>query len=323
MLGASPEAEERPFYSNDLKLTAADISLASPENFNVEADNAISYRAVVRRVLPNGQTLESAPSSPVFAFNNLIRSGTWTNSATGSSTDNRVVIFVVYDVSNTAQFTVGQKFSGVIKNAVSIGVTSGVIDQAIDEPNLNGRHIFEVSNTSVSLFKETVEFFVDLPLLLTSDTGSTDRLGYLDFAFDRYSDLEVHFPEQVVAGDFIDLYYSRTEVDISDNPLAIPDGDYYLAREIEVQSADLTLNSISVDFSDGIFQKGLPLYTNPSDGDLSRQPNTPPPGASCIESWQGHMFYGNTYQPHRLELTHIGGNMTANRNFSIQFTDAG
>lgn len=336
----------KPFYANDLLLTVAQNNATPVENYDVEADTAISYKAVLRRVLDNGQTIESEPSAPVFAYNNVIKQVYWgTDNAnslaiTPAPKANDIFLFFWYKIGApssgaTNPFSNGDVFTGTIVDCVSNQYDSGTVIETIDSPEINGRYNFEVvypgavptgvvtlpgdGDYAVSYFKVTL---AEPPNVneLQSSPFSLNSSGTLSFALDRFSSLDIRVPDSAKDGDYIDLYYSKTEIPLSSNPLAIPDGDYYLAKEIKLSGSGPY--TVTTDFSDGIFQKGPALYTNPSDGDRSRQPNIPPPGANCIESWKGHMFYGNTYRRHRIDLTHIGGNLSANRTLSLQFTDS-
>jgi len=323
----------KTFYQNDMLLTAADSTVT----YDCEADSAISYRAVLRRVLPNGQTIESPPSPPVFAFNPLIPSVYWgtdnANSVGFAVPFNKNQVFINFAYRSTLHFfTLGQVFTGVIRDVISFKVVSSAIVETVPSPELEGRCTFEVVARSIVVFSgisyELVSFKVTLPTNPTVDISPTspyvgESFGSCSFQLDRYTSILFKVPSVAVAGDFIDLYYSKSEIPLSSNPLAVPDGDYYLAKEIEITGSGSPGWSFNSNSSTGIFQKGLPLYTNPSDGDLSRLPNVIPPGANCIELWKGHVFLGNTYQRHEIELTHIGGALTTNRTLSIQFTDSG
>lgn len=326
------------FYSNDFVLTVARKNATPPVSSDCLADTAISFKAVLRRVLPNGQVIESPPSSPVFAYNANMPRARWDTNIAGGLLPNEIRVFLYYENSTASRFTINATYTGVIANATSeiYDAASGDLIEVVDSPELNGRYEFLCTGAGLGTISgvsyDQVAFKIVLPTppatkkeIDTSVAGivsypSNESIGYLDFSLDRYSSVQITCPADALATDTIDLYYSRTEIPLSSNPLAVPDGDYYLAKEITGVTAGGT---VLANFAAGIFQKGPPLYTNPSDGDRSRLPNNAPPGANCIESWKGFMFYGNTYQNHTLELTHIGGNLTANGTFSIQFTDAG
>jgi hypothetical protein len=334
------DKQEFVFYNNDLLLTAAQNNAATPQNYDVAADTAISYKAVLRRTLANGQTIESPPSPPVFAFNPVIDDIQWgTDNANGSGLNlqpNEVLLVFAYRLAaagaGTQRFSVGQIFTGTLKNMVSYQFDTGTAVNTKDSPNLNGRTTFRVGQSGkipLSGFDyEYVGFIATLPVNPDVDQNFSspyagESAGKCSFQLDRYSTLEITVPSSAQSGDYIDLYYSRSELELNENPLAVPDGDYYLAKEFKITGSGTPGWLINTNLATGIFQKGLPLYTNPSDGDFSKLPNLVPPGANCIEQWKGHLFFGNTYRRHQLELTHIGGQLTTNRTFSIQFTDSG
>ena len=338
---------KKSFYNNDLVLNLAKKSASPPQNFDVEADSAVSYKTVLRRVLPNGQTIESEPSQPVFAYNPVMDNIFWETDNANlygyNLENNEIIVWFYYLLSSGSsppllptRFTAGEIYSGTIKNFNCERQDSGTTVEIIAQPDLEGRYDFTVLSATtfsrttggITYIYDFVRFKVVLPNSPRIDENANapyadESKGFLSFQLDRYSNIDIKVPSSAKTGDFIDLYYSKTEVPLSSNPLAIPDGDYYLAKEIEITGGGSPGWTISTNFSDGIFQKGLPLYTNPSDGDRTRQPNLIPPGANCIENWKGYTFYGNTYRRHQLDLTHIGGNLSTNRTFSIQFTDSG
>lgn len=349
---AGTVSTQLPFYTNDLKLELAFKNASPIENADCQADTAISYRAVLRRELSNGQTLESAPSAPVFAYNPLFTDLIWQTDNAGTVfganlSKNQILINISFRTASTSipSLSAGDTFTGVIRNAVSIVQnTSGSVIDRVNSPEIDGQHTFEVVATPSTSpvtpvvgqfppasgnYYESVWVKVTLDIAPKTDFSDPsgaplgESLGTLDLSLDRFSSLEIEVPSSAETGDYVDLYYSRTEIPLSESPLAVPNGDYYLAKEIEITGAGSPGWTLTTDFSDGIFQKGIPLYTNPSDGDLSRQPNQSPPGANALESWKGHLFYGNTYRRHEVILTHIGGNLLTNRTLSLQFTDSG
>jgi len=245
------------------------------KNADCLADSAVSYRSVLRRVLPNGQTIESEPSSPVFAYNPTVIGFWTTDNATYDA--NQIIVAFPHVGATSSAFTVNQEFTGSIVQAQSwvLGASVGDIKEVVDSPEINGRFTFKVISSTFTSPYEFTEFLVTLDQTPKTDkrTGGTfqgDSVGILQFALDRFSDIEIKVPDSAQAGDFIDIYYSKTETPLSASPIAVPDGDYYLAKEIELTGA--APYSVTTDFSDGIFQKGPPLYTNPSDGDRSKLP---------------------------------------------------
>lgn len=246
------------------------------------ADKAISYRAVLKRNYASS-VVESTPSPPVFGFNGY-KSLTWSSSGGTTITVNAAEHNLSPNIVSTGK--IANMFSGTTQYTQGEGVRS-----------------FTVAT------RDTLTF--------TADSAVAAGSGTLLIALDRYSLFEVILPPDAQAGDIIDLYFSTSEVDLSSNPLAVPNGDYYLAKSIVLTSTDITNRKITPDLSGGVFQKGIPLYTNPSDGDRTRQPNSLPPGANCIESWKGSLFFGGCYRRDGVDLVHVGTELTANGNLTL------
>lgn len=255
------------------------------------ADRAISYKAVLRRSkYPQGD-IESAPSEPLYGFNTM---ATMNWSSSGGTT-----ITVAHPLAAFASFAE----HNYAKNITSTGKIASMVSGSTSYPQGNGVRLFSLATASSMTFQASSSV----------PAGS----GTLLMQVDRFSLFEVILPRDAIAGDYIDLYFSQSEVDLSSNPLAVPNGDYYLAKSIALTSADITNKIITPDLSSGVFQKGAPLYTNPSDGDKSRQPNSLPPGANCIETWQGCMFYAGCYQRDEVRTTHVGTLITADGTVSL------
>lgn len=239
------------------------------------ADRGISYRAVLRRQFANGRFIESAPSPPVFAYNTMygtVASGakaTWSSPASGTT------------ITITAE-------DHLLRGGAIPGKVIGAVSGSVTYPQLEGRRVFNATSSSQLTFE--------------ADTALGSLTGTLYFQVDRASVMECILPPSAIAGDIIDLYFSETQVDLSESPTSVPDSDYYLAREITLTASDITRGFVFIDTSTSLFQKGIPLYTNPSDGDLSRKPNQLPPGANILESWKGVTFYAGIYQRHAVDL---------------------
>jgi hypothetical protein len=274
---------------NDFPLTAVNTSGANPEFSDAPADRVVSYRTVLRKEMPDGTFIESRPSAPIFAYNTMSRRACAT-------------VGTVVTITQTAH---GMTGTGVLKlkNATD---ASGVLF-----PLLDGIYTFTVASVNTYTIN------------ISSVIGTVPAAFNALVAQDRYSIFRCYFSANAAIGDFIDVYASTSDLDLSDaSNLGLADSDYYFLREIKLTSIP-SPRFIDIDMVRTYAQKGFALYSNPSDGDLSRQPNTLPPGASTIEEWKGSLFYGNTYSRHSIRLTQIGGEFFNTSNIQLKFLDTG
>lgn len=292
--------------NNDFPLLPVESNVNGSQFGDCPPDRAISYRAVLRRQFNNGRFIESEPSPPLFAYNTMA-DGTWTSN--GTTTITVTTKFVqdhhIYTPFVTIDSGPGWTILGTVPIELKI---ADAFSGSTRYTSMEGSKFLSEATTNT---KFTFEASASVPA----------ASGTLKWQIRRYSVLEVLLPPTAAAGDYIDLYFSESQVDLYENPQAVPDSDYYLAREIQLLGQDITNKRVLVDMSQGVFQKGIPLYTNPSDGDLSRKPNLLPPTANVIEQWKGSMFYGATAQRESIELIHTGGKQTSIPNFSLRYTD--
>lgn len=281
-------ADTRQFGVNDMNLVPVNgyyTPISGATTFvpgDCPADKAISYKAVLRRTTTSG-ILESAPSSPVYGFNGL-RSMGYTSTGTTTVTIN----YTEHNLSTHVSVP------GKILNIIS---------------GTNRYTQGEGTRTLTATTKDALTF--------VADQNVPAGTGTLLMQVNRFSIFEIVLPRDAVTGDVIDLYFSESEIDLSDNPTAVPNGDYYLAKSITLTAGDIAAKKITPDLTGGVFQKGIPLYTNPSDGDRTRQPNNLPPGANSLAVWKGCLFFGGCYQRNQVSLIHIGTELTADGTITV------
>jgi len=278
------------FGINDFLLIPANKTSSGSGQYqvgDVPADKAVSFRGVMRRTFSNGSVIESRPSAPIFAFNTMV-SRTWTHAA---GTVTITITGHCLPVGNIYSGKVSQAFAGSTNETGAEGTTL----------------TFTVATANTITY--------------TAPGTVSGASGTCLHQFDRYSLVNAYLSAGREAGDSLDIYFSESELTLSDNPLAVPDSEYFLAREIPITISTGAL--VNFNLSNGIFQKGVPLYTNPATGSGNREPNELPPGANCIEIWKGCMFYANTFRRESVTLTHIGGELTTTQTISLQFTDSG
>jgi hypothetical protein len=274
---------------NDFALIATNTSAATAEIADCKADTAISYVVVLRKTLPDGSFLESSPSPAIYGYNTMTARAISVSAST---------------------MTITQTSHGFAAASKGILKANRLYGGSTLFPLVEGEYTWTYATADT--------YTIVIP---PNQAGSLPVTGTMFCAQDRFSFFRCNFSLDVAVDDFIDVYSSSSEISLSENPLATPDGDYYLAREVKVTT--LTSKYIDIDMKGTIFQKGVPLYTNPSDGDLSRQPNTIPPGAGSIEIWKGCMFYANTFRRHTINVTQVGGLISGSTDITLKYTDTG
>jgi hypothetical protein len=109
--------------------------------------------------------------------------------------------------------------------------------------------------------------------------------------------LSITLPDQVAAGDFLELY--RTEQSASDDD--DPGDRHLLVKRQEITSSDVSTGIIT--FVDSLDEEllGIQLESNPTANGPSQTPDRPP-WARYVQLWQGHLWYAHTRQAHNLKL---------------------
>lgn len=128
-------------------------------------------------------------------------------------------------------------------------------------------------------------------------TGSPATSGTADHARTEDVSLVSTVPDEMVAGDFYEIYRTQMSADDTTDPGAV----YLKVNRVELASADITAGTVTFtdDFAEAFL--GVQLYTNPTFGSIDRT-NYRPPFALDIAQYRGYFFYANTRQPHRLQL---------------------
>lgn len=111
-------------------------------------------------------------------------------------------------------------------------------------------------------------------------------------------DLVSTIPDEIVAGDFYEIYRSLATAAASTDP---GDDVKLVNQRIEVTAADITAGTISFsDIYDEVFL-GEDLYTNTTKEGLEAG-NERPPLALSVAWWKNVMWYGNTQREQRKRL---------------------
>lgn len=113
-------------------------------------------------------------------------------------------------------------------------------------------------------------------------------------------DVSLNFtiPSDVIAGYFYQIYRSEQSLSATDTP----SDELQLVLEKPVNGAEITAGTVTVTDSTTDAQKGAFIYTAPSqDGILLS--NDRPPLAIDLTKFRQHVFYANTTQPFRLNLS--------------------
>ena len=125
-----------------------------------------------------------------------------------------------------------------------------------------------------------------------------DASGTMNFGRDLDVQLEFTIPDDIVEGDFYDVYRSEITPRATDEPsVSLKRVTRVAVTQSNVDAGVVTvLDDVSSDF------RGPRLYTNAEIEGIGQQ-NSRPPFARDIEPFRGHLFYFNTKKPHVLEIT--------------------
>ncbi|MBN1609237.1 MAG: hypothetical protein JW940_21585 [Polyangiaceae bacterium] len=140
-----------------------------------------------------------------------------------------------------------------------------------DDTNLAGTFVITVTDTDEFTY--------------TGNGTPTPASGDLDCGKAYNVAIESPIPDDVVAGDFYEVY--RT--DLSGDDSTYPVETYYRVEQVEVTSTDITAGYVS--FTDDIAAgfMGDELYTNATAG-ANPRPNDRPPFARDIALFEGHLL---------------------------------
>ena len=125
-----------------------------------------------------------------------------------------------------------------------------------------------------------------------------DASGTMNFGRDLDVQLEFTIPDDIVEGDFYDVYRSEITSRATDEPSdSLKRATRVAVTQSNVDAGVITvLDDVPSDF------RGPRLYTNAEIEGIGQQ-NSRPPFACDIEAFRGHLFYFNTKRPHVLEIT--------------------
>lgn len=141
-------------------------------------------------------------------------------------------------------------------------------------------------------------------------TLATSLNGAVSEGESANAELTFTIPSGVDTNYFYQIY--RTQIiSVTDGLLLSdidPGDEMRLVYEESVTSADISLGSITVvdDTPETFRNNGQDLYTNPISQEGILQANDVPPIAKDIELFGSSMFYGNTKNRHRLQISLLG-----------------
>lgn len=128
-----------------------------------------------------------------------------------------------------------------------------------------------------------------------ADTGAAS--GTQDVRRDENVQIITTIPDEIAAGDFLEVYRTEMSADINTDP----GGRYLKVTRIELAAGDITAGTytFSDDFPEAFL--GEELYDNQT-AEGSDQSNYRAPYGTDVVYWNGHLWTCNTRQPHRLRL---------------------
>lgn len=128
-----------------------------------------------------------------------------------------------------------------------------------------------------------------------ADTGATS--GTADIRRDEDVSIVTTIPDDIAAGDFLEIYRTQMSANISTDP----GGRYLKVNRVELSAGDISTGTYTFtdDFPEAFL--GEDLYDNPGLQGQS-QTNYRAPFCTDVTLWKGHLWGCNTRQPHRLQL---------------------
>lgn len=213
------------------------------------SNSQTGYRAIFGRENANGRILRGTPSEQVRAISERL-----------SATYAEVALLVTVTTASNHGYAIGD--SVYVENASDTALNG--FQTVVGTPAAN-QWTFNVAAPAAPA------------------NGTLDCGRYLN------ASIEFPIPDDVVAGDFYEIY--RTEPSASDSTL--PGEEHYLVKQVVITAADIAagvityVDSIPVSLTDF----GVPLYTNPTLG-ASSLPNDRPPYCVDLTEFKGHLHYG-------------------------------
>jgi len=127
--------------------------------------------------------------------------------------------------------------------------------------------------------------------------AATSASGTQDVRRDENITIVTTIPDDVAAGDFLEVYRTEMSADINSDP----GGRFLKVNRITLAAGDITTGTYS--FADAFDEAflGEDLYDNP-EAEGSEQSNYRSPHMLDVTFWKGHLFGINTRQPHRKQI---------------------
>lgn len=200
---------------------------------------------------------------------------------------------IVDDDSSLAAFTANEIASNI--SGLDVSVSSGVVTIT---QSVTG----DITNISDGYSSANVDISSRL-------SGDVDTDGETVTG----QDVNVQVTGIVPSGATTDYFYQiyRTAPITATTGLTLndidPGDEMNLVYEAGLTTAEISANQFVVtDTTPESFRNsGLPLYTNEASGEGILQANETPPIALDMELFKNYMFYGNTKQRHKMELTMV------------------
>lgn len=117
-------------------------------------------------------------------------------------------------------------------------------------------------------------------------------------------DLEFSIPQEVVAGDFYQLYRAKAVTN------ATPSADYYLVLEAKPSSGQMAARKVTLtDVLPETLNRGVPIYTSRAREGIA-EANEQPPFAEDIATFKGMTFYANIRRKQQLFVSLLSEELT-------------
>lgn len=130
-------------------------------------------------------------------------------------------------------------------------------------------------------------------------TESGTATSTLNYGKNSDAELEFTIPDEIVVGDFYDIYRSLVTPSATDEP----SDSLERVNRVAVSEGDISAGKITITDNVPEDALGIRLYTNAEIEGIGKQ-NSRPPFARDLEVFRSHMFYLNTRQPHVVEISY-------------------
>lgn len=157
----------------------------------------------------------------------------------------------------------------------------------------------EIENASDSGMdgEQTVSAVPDADSFEFVKTSPSPASGNLDVWRDDDIDIEVIIPDDVVDGDFYEVYRTLLSADAT----TLPSPEYFKVTRQEVDGDDISAGTVT--YTDTALEEFLDvrIYTSPSQGTISRQHDRPP-YAKDVALFKGHLILANVKWEEEVEI---------------------